>query len=161
MSDFITCTDALVLGIHEIDQQHLELVRIINRLAEVVSHNTDDTSSVAVTTPTDSALILNGLTKRATSSETLGYIHQILDELITHTNEHFKYEEELMARHNYPALNEHKREHVMLRAELVSLVRDIKCGSEVLDEQILAALKEWLIAHIRVSDKSFAEQLNL
>ena len=156
MSEFIEWTDNLVLGLPEIDDQHLGMTTVLNQLAEAVQLKIGGeynmgSPPLAVRTPM-------GEVDREQESAigTTHYIHQLLDELVRHTCEHFKYEEELMEKLQYSGLSGHKREHTMLVAELASYVKDITRGAEPLEKKTLCALKEWLIVHILESDKAFA-----
>lgn len=160
MADFIEWTDNLVLDFQEIDERHRRLVALLNRLAKVAQLKMG------------AAFYSNPLpSKRTTTSggvpdtevgpnSTDSYIHQLLDEFLRHTQEHFQGEEALMEAYHYGDLPEHKREHTMLFAELKLFVRDIKKGVERLDKKALCELKHWLIVHIRKSDKAFADYVN-
>jgi hemerythrin len=147
MTGFIEWTDKLTLGIQEMDEQHLGMFRVLERLAEAARLTTADASLV-----TDS--------EQGGEIQAEQYIHELLDELLQHTEEHFRCEEKLMAANRYPNLNEHRREHTMLKAELKLFVRDITKGTVSLDQKTLCSLKQWLIVHIRESDKAFADYVH-
>jgi len=154
MTDFMQWTDKLTLGIQEIDDQHLVVFRVLERLAEAAQRMPAG-SPLLDRVPMD-----DPGRERGSEIQAAQYIHQLLDELVQHTQEHFRCEEELMVAHHYPHLNEHRREHTMLFAELKSFIRDITKGTASLDQKTLCSLKQWLIVHICESDKAFAEYVH-
>ena len=79
---FIEWSDALVLNVEKIDQQHENLVVLLAHLHEVVSHATEQHE-----------------------------IEHLLGELINHTAVHFKTEEDLMIKYKYEGYDEHKKIH--------------------------------------------------
>ena len=73
------------------------------------------------------------------------------------TREHFEWEEQHMRGLDFPGYAGHKREHTMLLAELNQLVLDIRESRFSVDEATLRSLKHWLLAHITLADKDYAE----
>lgn len=156
MADFIEWTDKLTLGIQAIDDQHRRMFRLLEQLAEAMARlKTADAIPPTDKKPRDDVDREQGREKQAER-----FIHQLLEELVRLTQEHFRSEEKLMAANRYPNLNEHRREHVMLFAELKSFVRDISEGLEHLDQKTLCYLKQWLIVHLRESDKAYADYVH-
>lgn len=134
MSLLILWGDALKLGIPSVDEQHRELVELLNRLAALSGSDV-------------------GAEARDDMLELLGHIYQ-------HTVVHFRHEEELMAAINYLDLAAHRDEHHMLLAELRSFVHQIENGDTVLDAKSIHALRDWLVVHISSSDRPFAADYN-
>ena len=155
MSAFLEWTDNLILGLPEIDEQHLGMLTVLNRLAEVVQLKLGDSEAM------DPSPISTGMPANAdVPIEIDPCIQQLLEELVQLTRDHFQSEEDFMSECGYPDLYEHKREHTMLSAELKLFVRDITQGSAALDQKTLCSLKQWLIVHIVESDKKFANYLS-
>ena len=121
----------LSVGIESIDQQHKELMNIINRLDEAM-HN-DDSIEVLRKTFTD---------------------------LTHYTQKHFAYEEKLFNLHDYEDGIEHKRQHDELIVQLIELKEKFDhYQKEKLTEQVMAFLKNWLTYHILETDKAYSEHL--
>ena len=123
-------TEAIVLaltGHREIDEQHARLVQCLDELQEHVGGRYDFAAS------------LNALTV-----------------LFDYTREHFAFEEELLARWQYPRLSEHVAEHQAIIADLVAIWKDAESGHEV-GERLLSTIRQWVIDHINGEDAQFAE----
>lgn len=123
-----------VTGIEEVDDQHMELVRIINRLGELLS-----------------------------SSEALkgSAINDVLDELTKYTLFHFSAEEGLMQASGIDPrhLESQKREHGSFVDEVGRIAQTVMCFDSA--NRLLKFLIHWLAYHILGSDQSMARQLAL
>ena len=96
------------LGVPEIDEQHLELVNMLNRLNEAVKNNAP--------------------------RETLS---QMFDDLVAYTDFHFISEEQLMSKYGFSEDEAHKKEHRLLIEESQYLKERLIDGSELLALQSL------------------------
>lgn len=85
------------------------------------------------------------------------HIDRLFDGLINFTIHHFHTEHRLMLEHHYPDTPAHDREHGKLTAELRQIIQ--KMGNEG-DLLVLQKIKDWLVAHIRNSDKALGKFLN-
>lgn len=83
----------------------------------------------------------------------------IFDELIWYTKEHFRTEEQIMQKFNYPAFNEHKAEHEKLTEEVLKLQKDYKEGKSLITMDTMNFLKSWLINHIEGTDKKYKDKI--
>jgi hemerythrin-like metal-binding protein len=88
-------------------------------------------------------------------------ICQHLNKLANIARRHFKAEEALMQEKGYPRLAEHRREHLMLLAELREYLREIETESKQFTLATLTALKHWQIDHVIYSDRLFVDFLEL
>jgi len=122
----------LSVKVEQLDEQHRELVDIINEL-----HNS---------------------MKAGTGRDLL---RTTLDRLVSYTSNHFLAEEQLMAIHAYPDAAEHKYAHESLMSQVVELQHMFKSGKTILTLDILLFLRDWLTGHIQVVDKKFGAFLNL
>ena len=113
----------LSVGVEELDSDHQDLIKVLNRLDDEVG--------------------------RAAEHDTIA---QILDELISHTESHFRREEEIMARENYPEAEHHAKIHEALRDEIRDFREEFGAGMEI-GPEITQFIKNWLISHIMESDK--------
>lgn len=123
--------ESLVTGNDMIDAQHRELIDKINKLLD--SCETSSDKVVAVKT---------------------------LDYLADYTEFHFGEEEKLQETIQYPAIEEHKKEHDKLRKvvkELYEMLEEEEGPSEAFVDQVNKNVIEWLYRHIKGFDRSVAE----
>ena len=113
-----------------IDSQHKKLIDIINELHTAM--------------------------KVARGSEIM---QTIFDELIWYTREHFRTEEQIMLKFNYPGYNEHKAEHEKLTEKVLKLQKDFKEGKALITMETMTFLKSWLIDHIEGTDKKYKDKI--
>lgn len=116
----------LETGLPKIDEQHKELVRLINDLHKAMKQ------------------------KKGTAES-----GRILDELVKYTEYHFGFEEELFDRYNYPETGAHKKIHVDLVAKVNAFRDDFKSGRAGLSMDLMGFLSDWLRNHIMKTDKEY------
>ena len=114
-----------------LDSQHKKLVSIINELHTAM--------------------------KIARAKEIM---NTIFDELIWYTKEHFRTEEQIMLKFNYPAFNEHKLEHEKLTNRVIDLQNEYKEGKSLITMETMTFLKNWLINHIEGTDKKYKDKIS-
>jgi len=127
----INWNDNLSVNIAEIDQQHKELIAIINELGDALKSG----KGIDI-----SANIVNRLAKYA---------------LI-----HFKAEEALLAKFGYTEMEDHKKEHAAFVRKVVDFRGGLENGKPVLPMEIMVYLSEWMKNHILVVDKKYSQFLN-
>lgn len=123
-------TGAFSVGVKDIDDQHKILI--------------------------DRANALNEAMKIGLGADVTG---QVLGDLISYTETHFAFEEQLMDRYQFPLAPNHKLQH----RELVKAVIAFKDKFEHRDAvaaDMMVFLRDWLTRHIMNSDKMFAKHLN-
>lgn len=118
------------VNIKAIDDQHMELVNLLNRLFIAVSKREGDK-------------IIAG----------------ILDALMSYTQTHFALEERLMAQAKYPELEAHVAEHRKLIEKLDSLTKKYLLEEKPIYFEMLSFLKAWLREHIQGEDKKYSKAL--
>ncbi|MFA6400257.1 MAG: bacteriohemerythrin [Salinivirgaceae bacterium] len=123
----INWSDNYSVGYAEIDEQHKKLVEMINTL--YFSFTQGDADKI---------------------------IEPILNEMIQYTDYHFKIEEEYFEKYNYPGKQEHKIEHQHFVEKISTFHNDYKSGSITVSYEIMDFLKDWLISHIKTSDKKYS-----
>ena len=122
----------LEVGIEEIDNQHKELFNRVNRLVKSV--NMGD--------------------RHSEISETIDY-------LIQYVKEHFESEEKIQEYNNYP----HYLFHKSLHTEFVNSIYEMKESLEEngvspeLSLELCQTVNSWLIEHIGIADKVFADYI--
>lgn len=115
------------VNIKTIDNQHQELVSILNRLFVAVSMRE--------------------------GSEIVG---DILTALKNYTKTHFALEERLMQQANYADLEAHKEEHKKLIEQLDALIQKHLLEEKPIYFEMLRFLKNWLKEHIRGVDTKYS-----
>ena len=156
MVTLLRFNDYLILDIPDIDSQHQQIADIINRIIKTLHpqhHNTPPFTSRDSQSSNSPSKWGNAFENPCHAEQN---INQHLDDLIRRTEEHFLDEEQLMKKIGYSGLIEHKREHMLLLAELKAFIRNIKNGTEQLDLKSIDSLKNWFVQHIHSSDKEFA-----
>ncbi|MCB1190550.1 MAG: bacteriohemerythrin [Leptospiraceae bacterium] len=131
-SILIKWDDALKVNIQKIDDQHEQLIQMINQLYKVVQ----------------------------TKNPPKDKISSILQSLIKYVQVHFKTEEDLFYQYNYPNSVSHKKEHDKFANQVLEFQKDFELGVQTVGFELLDFLKNWLVKHILVSDKKYSKYLN-
>lgn len=119
-------SDSYKVGIQEVDEQHQELVAMLNALHQaIVEHHAKEAS------------------------------RKILDQLADYTRTHFLLEESLMRVTHYPGFDAHKQQHEELIKQVVDLQHKLDTGGATITFELLHFLKVWLAQHINETDKRF------
>jgi hemerythrin-like metal-binding protein len=124
--ELVPWSERLSLGIPEVDEQHRELVRLLNAVHAVAQRGG---------TPQAVAVPLAGL--------------------LDYTKRHFADEEALMARHHYAGLDDHRKLHQSLVAGAVELHGACMNGETDAPTAALDFLKRWLVDHILGKDRGY------
>ncbi|MCX7820978.1 MAG: bacteriohemerythrin [Brevinematales bacterium] len=127
---YIDWNENLSVGLNSFDEQHKKLVSIVNKLYDAM--------------------------KEGKGKEILG---QVFSELIEYTKFHFKSEEEIMFKYDFPGYKEHLEEHNKLTKEVLELKDKYDKGNIFITVEILAFLKDWLSHHILETDKKYGSFL--
>lgn len=116
-----------VIGIREIDDQHAQLVACLDRLALWVGKGQGFAAAL-----------------------------DALQALNDYVETHFSYEERFLADHGYPKLDAHIAEHQRIRGELAKLNIAVLDGGDI-SEELLTLVREWIVSHIGVEDREYAD----
>lgn len=119
------------VNIRSIDSQHQRLVEMINKLHDAMKKG-------------ESNAALSG----------------ILSDMAAYTLVHFKTEEELFAKYNYPMQNKHKTEHKAFVEKVSAFIEEFKSGRKTLSLDVMNFLTQWLTTHISGEDKAYTSFLN-
>ena len=119
------------VNIEEIDNQHQKLIGYINDL--------------------------NDAMKVGKGKE---IILPILNQLISYTDSHFKFEEQYFDKFGYANASEHKTHHANLVKQVIAFRDDFQNGKLGLTVELLNFLVTWLKNHILVEDKKYTSCLN-
>ncbi len=127
---FFKWLPAYSVNIDAVDEQHKELVNILNRLFIAVSRLEGDK-----------------------------VIAGILDALTDYTRTHFALEEQLMRMAKYEDLDAHQKEHRRLMEKLDALCKKHLLEDKPIYFEMLAFLKTWLREHIQGEDTKYSAAL--
>ena len=137
---FIEWRQDYSIGIPEADDDHRQLIELINELHEaIVRDSHSDTIGAAV--------------------DELETVLSVLDELLAYGAQHFQVEEDLMLRFAYPDYDKHKEAHAVLADTVQTYRRDFDDGEAVVSMEIVRFLKNWLDAHILDMDRKLGDFL--
>ena len=137
---FIEWDEGYSIGVPEADEDHRQLIELINELHEaVVRDRHSDTIGAAV--------------------DELETVLSVLDELLAYGAQHFQVEEDLMLRFAYPDYEKHKEAHAVLADTVQTYRREFDEGEAVVSMEIVRFLKTWLEAHILDMDRKLGDFL--
>ncbi len=117
---------AFEIGIQTIDEQHKRLVGMVNDLYQKLKDG-------------------------ATSED----LRNLINGLIDYTANHFRTEEELFEKYDYPEKEIHRKIHEKLVEKVLDYQRRVEAGEPGIAYDLLAFLKDWLANHICVTDKKY------
>ncbi|WP_458776240.1 bacteriohemerythrin [Desulforhopalus sp. 52FAK] len=124
--ELIPWSAKLCIGIDKIDDQHKELVRLVNQLHSAMKAKAGIQES-----------------------------SKILEQLADYTVYHFGFEEEIFDAHNYEDREEHKKYHRAFVKKVVDFQSDLKAGKAGLSMDLMHFLTKWLKDHILKTDKAY------
>lgn len=101
--------------------------------------------------------ILNSLNQAMEKGEGRNKLGQILKELIDYTKVHFAAEEAIFEKLKYPQEQAHKLEHQELVTKVLQFQKQFESGGVSLTIDVLDFLQDWILVHIKKSDKAFGE----
>jgi len=121
----------LSVKVAEIDEQHKNLINLINSLHEAM------------------------LARKGKEA-----LADTLDQLAAYTVYHFSTEEKYMRQYNYIGLATHKREHDAFVTKIDSFITDFHSNKLGLSIEMVSFLRDWVSTHIRGTDKKYSETFN-
>lgn len=121
----------LSVEVAEIDRQHQKLVAMINDLHQAMSEGK--------------------------GKERLG---DIVNDLVSYTNVHFKTEENYFAKFGYPDTAAHKKEHAAFVVKVSEFKSGFENGELSLTLEVMQFLSKWLRTHIKGTDKKYTQFFN-
>ncbi len=131
MAKFISWNETYSVGNTEMDNQHKQLINIINKLFDSFKEgNAQEISS------------------------------EILEEMIEYANFHLNSEEKLLYKFDYPEKENHEILHNEFRNKTEELKSMILENSEDAHYNLMDYLKKWWTNHILVEDMKYSKFLN-
>jgi hemerythrin len=86
-----------------------------------------------------------------------GRFQMAINKAADYAKYHFSTEEKLMTILEYPAFDDHRKEHTDFIWEVLSRLKEFQEGEELVPEKLVHFLSEWIKGHIGVHDKAFAD----
>ena len=123
----VNWSDEYSVSIKEIDEQHKKLFDLLNELHSAM--------------------------KEGKGKSILG---KVIKELISYTEFHFSSEEILLKNCKYPHFAQHKLKHDEFTKKVKEYEQKYTDGSVILSQEIVQFLKDWLVNHIKESDKQYS-----
>jgi len=129
---FVEWEDKYKIGIKEVDEQHMGLVKIINDLYDGLS---------------------SGRVDRTTTFKSAA------KKVVEYVKNHFTTEEKYMIQYGYSELENQKKRHKEFINKLLSSVKSYEQGKSLAPSQFLFFLKDWWLNHVGIEDKKFGQFL--
>lgn len=126
----ITWTEDFSVGIPRLDEQHKQLVRMINRLIAAPGTKTKSES-----------------------------VSNLLNDMTKYAQEHFRLEEDLMRERDYPHLDEQVAQHRAFRKKVADFCFATMLDAQSVPDIMLNYLRDWLVNHILECDMAYKPYL--
>jgi hemerythrin len=132
-TEFVKWDKRYLVNIPFIDQQHQELVRLTNELYQ-------------------GCLIGEDLVRNY-------YFMKAIKGVVDYVAKHFSMEEKMLENINYPGLATHKNQHEEFVRKILEDVKSFQNGKKFVPNVFVRYLKDWILSHIAVEDKRYAEYI--
>jgi hemerythrin len=127
---FVDWKPEFSVGVTEIDSQHKRLLDVINQL--------------------HAAMKMGGRP---------AVLEEVVNELVGYTRYHFAYEERLLETAGYRELEEHRRKHRAMVAQVEAFREQASVGQATMPLKLMSFLKDWLSRHIMETDQRYASHV--
>ncbi|MGA2329114.1 MAG: bacteriohemerythrin [Bryobacteraceae bacterium] len=127
---FVEWKPAYSVGVPAIDEQHRGLLDIINRVHEMMKRG--------------------GVPPELKSA---------VQALVSYTRHHFAYEEQMLRSSGYPELDEHKRKHLAMAAQVEGFRLEVARGKTSAPLNLMGFLKDWFTEHILETDMRYSAHM--
>jgi hemerythrin-like metal-binding protein len=127
----VTWSNKLTVGVKVIDEQHMELIELVNQLSDAMY-----------------------------SGRGQKILGQTLTELEEYVLYHFDTEEQLMLTHKYSESAAHKSDHGLFTETVKRFRYNFDFGHLVVPTEMLFFLREWIVVHIMKTDRELGLALN-
>lgn len=117
---------SLRVEIQLFDEQHQQLVAMVNRLHQAIK-----------------------------DGQATDLLDEILTGLLDYTRVHFAEEEMLMEQYGYPDYQRHKQAHTDLVRQVEDVYAQFKSGKQLQPINVMQFLVNWLTNHIKGEDKKY------
>lgn len=125
---YIDWTDTLSIRVPEMDNQHRQLVQMLNEFHDAM--------------------------KAGNGRNTVG---PIVTRLINYAKTHLANEEKFLESINYAFINSHKTEHRRLTEQVLDLQAKFNTGDMTVAPKLMNFLRDWLVNHIQKVDRMYGD----
>ncbi|MDR2394598.1 MAG: bacteriohemerythrin [Treponema sp.] len=87
------------------------------------------------------------------------YFMQAIHGTVDYVKYHFSAEEKILESINYPDIGDHKREHEGFIRHIFEEVKSFESGKKFVPNDFVRYLKDWILAHIALTDKKYAQYI--
>lgn len=122
----IAWNDEFTVGVPSIDDQHRHLFEVVNTLDEAIEKHRGQR-----------------------------VMDEVLRELVGYTQEHFAFEEKLMAEAGYPDLAAHQAKHRQIIQKIERFEYELNIEGHRISREVRDFLQHWLMTHIAEEDKAY------
>jgi hemerythrin len=129
---FVEWDDRYSIGIPLIDDQHKHLIELTNELYECCVGGGEDVQACF----------------RDAVRGTVDYVKY-----------HFTAEERMLANIKYPGFISHKKEHESFILKILRDAKEFEEGKKFVPNNFVRYLKDWILAHIAVEDRKYADYI--
>jgi hemerythrin len=126
--DLITWSSTLSCGVRLIDEQHKELVDLVN---DMFHHSTGN------------------------DKEEREYFNLVIQKAVKYIKIHFATEEKIMRAIKYPGFAEHKMAHDLFVLKVIENIENYEIEKHHTLYSFTKFLKDWVLSHIAVMDKQY------
>ena len=128
--ELVKWAPAFSCGLKLIDDQHKELVKLVNDMFSHVSGN---------------------------EAEEHTYFNKVIQEAVKYVKIHFATEEKIMIATKFEGYIDHKRAHDKFVITVAENIKDYQAGKRLTLSSFTRYLKDWVLSHIAVMDKQYFE----
>ena len=100
--------------------------------------------------------MINAFYNSMATNHTNDGIQKVIAEMKAYALKHFAYEESVMKIKKYPRLANHQLNHKNFGDKVTELEGKLKRGAPIMATDITKFLKDWIINHILMEDKQYA-----
>jgi hemerythrin len=127
---FVAWDEKYSTGIQLIDDQHKELLKLTNELFNSCKEGDQSAGNT---------------------------FRKILHSTVDYVKYHFSAEEKIFENINYPLAAEHKRQHESFVKRVLEDAKSFEEGRHIVPINFAKFLKEWILTHIAIHDKQYAD----
>lgn len=134
MKDIFTWLPEFSVNVKEIDEQHKQLVTIMNTLFNSITNDIDEKT-----------------------------IKDIINQIVAFAQFHFATEEKYFDQFNYKNAAEHKAQHKELRTHVSNFIENssrVNKSTKQVALELLDYLQDWLNEHLLFADKKYTKCFN-
>jgi len=128
--DHVTWQESYALGIKAIDDQHKELLNIVN---DIFSHASGNQHQEQL------------------------YFKEVIAQAVDYIKMHFTTEEKIMISTKYQGYAEHKKHHEDFVLTVIKTAKDYEAGKRLTLTSLGYFLKDWVLSHIAVMDRKYCD----